>query len=207
MGSKAAIVMFADRDHLSGFRGNLVADQERSEVFAGKILASKAVQVGALSLDAAVWPGKELLCAASFAGFEVACLRRFAQRHPSRLTEEISRLAAGRDAYGVFMHSVEDWAAFAVWSGGKLIRAVSASPEFGVIEDIGNRLQFEEPFWAGTHRTVRNPEYVLPFHPIDLGNEALREFFGFILEGRMDDSCIDPEELELFTFTQVSEAE
>ncbi|MGW2024019.1 DUF6928 family protein [Streptomyces decoyicus] len=34
-------------------------------------------------------------------------------------------------------------------------------------------------------RRVRpTPGYARPFHPIDLGNEALKQFFGFLLEGR-----------------------
>ncbi|WP_432705771.1 DUF6928 family protein [Amycolatopsis taiwanensis] len=51
---------------------------------------------------------------------------------------------------------------------------MSLNPEFGVIEDIGD-LSFEVPFWEGEHSV---PGYGLPFRPIDLGNEALREFFG-----------------------------
>ncbi|WP_420371475.1 hypothetical protein [Kribbella sandramycini] len=33
-----------------------------------------------------------------------------------------------------------------------------------------------------------------------MGNAALKKFFGFFLEGREDDSCIDPEEIELPSF-------
>ncbi|MEV5608278.1 hypothetical protein [Streptomyces sp. NPDC052225] len=116
------------------------------------------------------------------------------------MSDWVARIAGERDAFAVFMQSAEDWAAFAVWSGGKLVRSLSLNPSSGIIEDVGERLAFENDFWAG-RKSVRSAEsYDLPFHPIDLGNEALREFFGFILEGREDESCIDPEEVEIPAF-------
>ncbi|WP_254068710.1 hypothetical protein [Streptomyces sp. TM32] len=98
------------------------------------------------------------------------------------------------------MDSAEDWSAFAVWSRGVLVRGVSLSPDSGIIEDMGDRLPFEAPFWEGRRRVRRTPGYALPFHPIDLGNEALKEFFGFILEGQESASCLDPEEIEIPAF-------
>ncbi|MEV5935901.1 hypothetical protein AB0L56_25000 [Streptomyces sp. NPDC052079] len=64
---------------------------------------------------------------------------------------------------------------------------------------MGQKFPFEQPFWNG-QRPVRASSYRLPFHPIDLGNEALRHFFGFILEGAEDYLCVDPEEVEIPVF-------
>ncbi|MFJ9469886.1 DUF6928 family protein [Streptomyces caniferus] len=98
------------------------------------------------------------------------------------------------------MDSAEDWSAFTVWSGSELVRAVSVNPGSGLIEDVGDRLPFEAPLWEGARRVLHTPGYALPFHPIALGNEALREFFGFILEGRESVGCLDPEGIEIPVF-------
>lgn len=99
------------------------------------------------------------------------------------------------------MHSAEDWAAFAVWAGGGLVRSMSISPGDGVLEDEGDRLPCEGAFWEGDHPVRHAPEYPLPFHPLELGNAVLRECFGFVLEGHEGPDCFDPEDAELLAFT------
>jgi hypothetical protein len=42
--------------------------------------------------------------------------------------------------------------------------------------------------------------YPLPFHPLALGEEALRALFGFVIEGRPDPADLDPEEVPLHGF-------
>jgi len=51
---------------------------------------------------------------------------------------------------------------------GVLQRALTLSPDSGVIEDIGFRLPFEEPSWAGEHPAAdpEEDESVYPFHSI-----------------------------------------
>ncbi|MFB9903775.1 DUF6928 family protein [Allokutzneria oryzae] len=204
MGSKAALVVFAGVDSKKAFQGTPEIDRAKSKKLAESVLGAAVNETGLLALDLAVWPDSGVACVASFPGFEVFCCRGLARNRPSELTEQISRLAAGRDAYGVFMHSAQDWAAFAVWSGGDLVRSLSVIPEAGVIEDRGERLPFELPFWKGERPVRGETNYALPFHPIDFGNEALRKFFCFILEGSEDDSCIDPEKIEIPAFVTAS---
>ncbi|MFI2780100.1 DUF6928 family protein [Streptomyces sp. ALB3] len=200
MGSKAAVVMFVEVNPREVFQGDARIDHPKSKLLAEEILGTVAEEMEPLALDLAVWPSAGIVCAASFPGLEVVCSRELAQSQPSHLTEAISRLADGRDAYGVFMHSTEDWTAFAVWSGGELVRAMSVSPDTGIIEEVGERLPFEAPFWGGERPLRHVLNYALPFHPLELGNEALKAFFGFILEGREDASCFDPEEVEIPAF-------
>lgn len=108
------------------------------------------------------------------------------------------------------MHSVVDWMAFAVWRDGVLIRSLSVAPDDGVIEDIGKRLAFETPYWDGEHPVV-DPEsesdsYPLPFHPLELGEEALRHFFGFQLEGFIDATLLEPGRVPMLCFDATGKA-
>ncbi|MFI9773016.1 DUF6928 family protein [Streptomyces sp. NPDC052415] len=200
MGSKAAVVVFTASEPQGVFRDSGVIDRVRSQHLAETVLRAASCETSLFTLDLAVWPDIGVVCAASFPEYEVVCSQELARSQPSELTDWISHLAGGRDAYAVFMHSAEDWGAFAVWSEGRLLRSLSVNPDSGIIENVGERLPFETPFWGGVHSVRDEAGYSLPFHPIDFGNEALREFFGFILEGREDESCVDPEEVEIPAF-------
>ncbi len=103
------------------------------------------------------------------------------------------------------MHSVVDWFAYGVWTpDGTLRRALSVSSDDEVIEDVGERLPFEEPFWAGAHPAVDDDEeYPLPFHPLELSEAALDHLFGFVFEGwsgMSGDSTVDPFDVTLAGF-------
>ncbi|SEE87956.1 MULTISPECIES: hypothetical protein [unclassified Streptomyces] len=206
MGSKAAVVVVAAGDPRQAFRRVQEIRHDKSKILAERVLGTAARATASLPLDLAVWPDSGTVCAAYLPEFEVICSRELAQSSPSHLTEMVCEWATGRHAYGVFMDSAEDWSAFAVWSGGELVRGVSLSPGSGVIEDLGDRLPFEAPFWEGGRPVRHTPGYALPFHPIDLGNEALKEFFGFILEGRESVGCLDPEEIEIPAFRVATRA-
>nr|WP_167348344.1 hypothetical protein [Streptomyces bicolor] len=71
---------------------------------------------------------------------------------------------------------------------GRLVRSLSLSPDTGIIEDIGQRLPFELPYWEGHHQVEPGApsedegQYPLPFHPLGLGERAMLEFFGFHVE-------------------------
>ena len=102
------------------------------------------------------------------------------------------------------MHSAVDWFAYAIWNEGKLQRSLSLSPESGLLEDIGERLPFEEPYWAGIHPVI-DPEdeessYPLVFHPLELGEAALLDLFGYQLEGVVDPSQLEPDDVLLMRF-------
>lgn len=61
------------------------------------------------------------------------------------------------------MHSVVDWFAFAVWTDGELVRSLSISGGEGrIIEDIGQRLSFEPPYWEGTHPVDDDYRFAFP---------------------------------------------
>ncbi len=89
------------------------------------------------------------------------------------------------------MHSVVDWFAFARRNSGQLVRSLSLSPDSGIMEDIGQRFSFEEPFWSGQPDDSED-DYPFPFHPLELGEAALKEWFGYQLEGLSDRRCLNP---------------
>lgn len=120
--------------------------------------------------------------------------------------ELIRRVARYRRAYAVFMNSITDWAGFAVWEDGALVRSVSLSYSDGLMDDSGEPLPFERPFWEGQRVEGRPEDYPFDFHTSAFGNEALRTFFGFVLEGRWNEEDIDPEEISLEKFDFIDAA-
>jgi hypothetical protein len=102
---------------------------------------------------------------------------------------------------------VVDWFACAIWEGGKLVRSLSLSPDSGILEDIGPRRPFEEPYWAGKYPAIDPADqedgedaYPFPFHPLELGEAALLDFFGYQIEGPVDDTQLEAEEIGLMRF-------
>jgi hypothetical protein len=72
------------------------------------------------------------------------------------------------------------------------------SPDAGIVENTGEPLPFEVPYWAGEHPV--GDGYPLPFHPLDVGDSALRALFGFIIEGRPQRADIDALSVKLAGF-------
>lgn len=75
------------------------------------------------------------------------------------------------------------------------------------MEDIGPRLAFEEPYWSGQFPSSDpededDGEDPHPFvcHPLELGEAALREFFGYQLEGTIDATLLDPGRIPLVRY-------
>lgn len=147
-------------------------------------------------------PDKELLVG-YFQGVSVIAAKEFGIDYPSRLPQRF--IAAGGSGTVTLhaMHSVVDWFAYAHWANGRLVRALSLSPDSGIMEDMGQRLPFEVPYWSGAYPAVEDSaknEYPFPFHPLDLGEAALKALFGYQLEGEIDDSLLDPESIPLVRY-------
>jgi hypothetical protein len=153
-----------------------------------------------------VHPPEGLGYATSVPGAELVCAQHFMVDHPSRLPAHLIEASRGRRLALHAMHSVSDWLAFAVWEDGRLVRSLSLSPGSGIMEDVGDPLPFELPYWNGRHPVEpipgwpRQEPYPLPFHPLELGEEALRALFGFILEGLPRPDDLDPEGVPLLGF-------
>jgi hypothetical protein len=100
------------------------------------------------------------------------------------------------------MHSVVDWFASAQWTNGQLGRSLSLSPDSLSLNTSGNGLPFEEPFGSGQHPASDDAQndYPFQFHPLDLGEAVLKEFFGYHFEGFIDPTLLEPESIPLVKY-------
>lgn len=197
MGAKTAILAFADGDVATALRRGRPPDSAATAELVGEVFTGHdVIPVDSRPLMSATYRGDDTTYAARLPGLDIVCDRRFMVDRPSELPGRLIQLAGNRRVVLHAMHSVTDWLAFAVWEGGELVRSLSLSPDGGVSENIGEPLACEAPFWAGEQPVeVEQDEdaYPLPFHPLELGEEALRELFGFVLEGypHPDDLDVD----------------
>ena len=158
-------------------------------------------RLGETDLFAINPPDREIV-AGAFEGLFVLAAREFSLDNPSQLKSRFLERAPAPDIYLHAMHSVVDWSAFAVWRGGELERSLSLAPDFGIVEDIGEKMDFERPYWGGSHPATQDEEdeYVFPFHPLDLGETVLAELFGFTLEGLPLEDSVEPDEITLLRY-------
>lgn len=200
MGSKSCTLIYTDGEAREVLRAKPTLDRDSALRLAHSLFPSERhtllpdVDIGTL------YPPDDELTVASFKGVSIICAQEFALDRPSQLPVEYLEKAGTQTVYLHAMHSVVDWFAYAVWQNGKLVRSLSLSPDDGILEDIGDKLPFELPYWSG-HHPVGDPDeapehrYPLPFHPLELAEVALLEFVGYQLEGMVSDWLVDPIEI------------
>jgi hypothetical protein len=207
MGAKTALLAFTNGDIRPALRGATRSDLAEAEAFVRQAHPGYAVEaIGEGTLDEGVYPPDDAAYATILAGAELIGDQRFMLDRPSELPGHLVAMGGGRRIILHAMHSVVDWLAFAVWEDGTLIRSLSLSPDGGIEENIGDPYDFELPYWAGQHPVEPMPgwpnqePYPLPFHPLELGEDALRALFGFILEGYPSPDDIEPENVHMHQF-------
>jgi hypothetical protein len=207
VGAKTGLLVYMDTASSGPLRLPAEADPGRTTELVGRLYPGWEVTESArCELGDATYPPDGTAYLGSFPGVDIVCDRHWVGDYPSRLPQHLIDASAGRRLVVHWMHSVVDFLAFAVWENGQLVRSLSVSPDSGVMENIGEPLPFEAPFWAGEHPVEPVPgwpakgPYPLPFHPLDLGEEALRFFFGFVLEGMPKPEDKDPYEVALQGF-------
>ncbi|MFJ5276670.1 DUF6928 family protein [Streptomyces parvulus] len=208
MGAKTGLLVYADGEvpgllRSVGAAGNL----DRTVTMMRRLYPGwEIAQCKGSNLRDGAYPPKGTVYAASWPGVEVIGDQEVMIDAPSRLPEHLLAASAGRRLVLHATHSVVDWLAFAVWEDGRLVRSLSLSPESGIIENIGEPLPFELPYWAGDRPAgipwpgEEEEPYALPFHPIELGEDALRVLCGFIQEGRLQPDDVDADAIELYGF-------
>lgn len=204
MGAKTGVLAYAEGDVRTALRQAGRADLDATTDLIGRLRPDWPLEVvDGSSLGDGIYPPEGIAYAAAFPGIGIVCDRRLMVDYPSQLPEHLVEAGRGRTMLLHAMHSVVDWLAFAVWQDGHLIRSLSLSPDSGIVEDIGDHLPFEAAYWAGKRPVEPEPgwddeePYALPFHPLELGEDALRALFGFVLEGSPDPDDLDPYGVQL----------
>lgn len=205
MGAKTAIFAVGDGDIASLLRQQPVPDPDRTESLVRLAYPGYDIEpISGAELEDTVYPPEDVVYALSSAGLDVICDQRLCRSY----SRPLAALGRGRRAVLHLMHSVSDSLEYAIWEDGQLVRRLSLDPS-GAEEDFGQRLDFEEPFWAGEHPVPQPlPGWPyqhegpgpLPFHPLDLGDEALRHLLGFSLEGRRQPDDVDASTISMLGF-------
>lgn len=198
------MIVYSDEQSSEKLKRNPELDVQKTDKLIASLFPNEKLEKidnGNLSFTS---PPDAVIYAGCFEGISVIAAKEFCIDYPSQLDTRFIEKAGTRNIYLHAMHSVVDWFAFAKWEDGHLIRSLSLSPDSGILEDIGEKLPFEAPFWQGAH-SVADPEdedddYPFKFHPLELGEEALRSCFGYQLEGFFDKSLIDPENISLLGY-------
>jgi len=205
MGAKTWMAVYADGSVPTLLRAQPVLNRNASEIVAKRLFPKEMLtplEDGDLSFTS---PPDDELLVGCLGGVTILAAAEFGRDRPSTLPSAFIEESRGRTLYLHAMHSVVDWFAYAVWRDAKLGRALSRSPDDGIIEDIGTPQPFEEPYWNGDHPAVDPSEedeaaYPFPFHPLELGEAALGALFGYHLEGPIDASLLEPESIPLARF-------
>src|SRR5262245_55119705 len=183
MGEKTRMLVYADSNAREALRTNPQLDRQSTQALATTLFPREKLEVVGDADLSYTFPPDNI---GSFPGVSIIAAKEFGIDHPSMLPQRFI-VAAGAGIVTLHaMHSVVDWIAFAQWTNGKLVRSLSLSANSGILEDIGKRLAFEQPFWSGEHPAVDEYEEEeagacpFPFHPLDLGEAALQELFGYL---------------------------
>jgi hypothetical protein len=206
MGAKDWMLFYADDDPRETLRAAPPIDRDATRTLVERLHPRRdIVEIDDGSLFDNPNPPDGSVYAACLPGLSVVCTGEVALDVPSKLDPRFLACADGRTVYLHAMHSSVDWFAYAIWEGdGRLRRALSLSPDHGIMENTGAPLAFEEPYWAGDLPVDDgDPDfrYPLPFHPLELAEDALRALFGFNFEGEYHADDPDLERIALAGFS------
>lgn len=204
MGAKTWMAVYSDGNAKQMLASRPELGRNASFEFAVKLFPTESLQPledGSLLFTN---PPDDEILVGCFPGVSVVAAKEFAIDYPSKLPSTLVDATKGNTVHIHAMHSVVDWFAYAIWKNGELVRSLSISPDNGVMEDLGAKQPFEIPYWDGKHPAVDPEEepdgYPLPFHPLELGEAALLDFFGYQLEGVVDPAHLEAEEIPLMRF-------
>jgi len=205
MGAKTWMLVYANGDAREILKSRPGLDREATLALANRLFPNERLEPLEDGCLTCTNPPDGEIVIGCFPGVAILAAKEAAVDRPSGIDPALVDPALGTTIYSHAMHSVVDWFAFSVRAGGKLLRSFSVSPDSEIMEDIGAKLPFEAPFWAG-ERPAIDPEeedasdYPLPFHPLEMGEAALLELFGYQLEGPMIDSALESDSVPLMRF-------
>jgi hypothetical protein len=200
MGAKTWMIVYADGKAREALLARPELDREATMKLATALFPEEnltPLDDGDLSYTC---PPDDEMCIGCFPGVSVVAAKEFGIDYPSQLPVRFIEAGGKGTVTTHAMHSVVDWFAYAQWTNGELSRSLSLSPDSGIMEDIGGRFPFEEPYWSGLHPAVEDEDeedYPFPFHPLELGEAALAALLGYQLEGFVDQSLLEPKTVPL----------
>ena len=205
MGAKDWLLVFSDGDARKILRSRPVLDRALAASVAQRLYPDRVVTpIDDGSFDENLNPEDGEIYVAAYPGLVIVATTDVAEDFPSQISPALLTAIPAAEVYVHAQHSVVDWFAYAIWSQGTLRRALSLSPDSGILENIGTPLPFEAPYWAGERpvgdETDEDDEateggesedegYPLPFHPLELAEDALAELLGFQFEGDATDTA------------------
>lgn len=206
MGAKTAMVLYAEGDVAAALRVARQFDRAATAALVERLFPGReVVPLNDSCLDYEINPDLDTVYAGVFSGLTVICAGELSESSAADLRQTVVAQGNGRRVIFHSMHSVSDFLAFAVWGqDGTLERALCVKPNRGVVDDRGDRLAFEQVYWAGEHPVDDDDDdgdpYPFPFHPLELGEAALAALCGFVLEGSVPDGMPDLEAVPLAGF-------
>ncbi|WP_404869767.1 DUF6928 family protein [Kitasatospora griseola] len=208
MGYRTSLLVYTDGEVPALLRQADVSDPGRTVAMMKRLTPGRTIEPTApVRLWDGLYPPFGDAFAASFPGVDIVCDRRLISERPSELPAPLVAASAGRRLILHGMHSVVGWSAFAVWEDGRLVRSLSLCPDDGFIEDLGERLPFETPYWAADCNadTIPWPDRAedpnaLPFHALALGVAALHALCGIDLDGPPGPNAVDGAAVQLHGF-------
>jgi hypothetical protein len=204
MGSRNWMLAFSDADAATILRERPALDHVAAQALAERLYPDRMImpiEEGTLGDNCA--PAPDELYLACYPGLTIICTMDAAVQQPSELAQRLRNAAPARDVHLHATHSVVDAFSYGFWRDGQLRRSLAMTADDGIVEDIGDHLPFEAPFWAGDPPSDAAPDddYPLPFHPLDLAEAAMRDLLGFGFEGEIKADDPDPFDLPVAGFT------
>ena len=204
MGAKTWMLVYGSGDVSKILKAEPVLDRQATTALVARLFPGEHLVEGADTTLSFTCPNDDEIIAASLGGVVVVAAKECRIERPSTLPSALVNALPGHDVTLHVMHSTVDWFAFATWRGGVLQRSLSLAPDDGILEDIGERLPFEAPYWDGMHPAVDaddpDDDYPFVFHPLELGEAALLALFGYQLEGVDDPSEVAAGDIAVMRF-------
>lgn len=190
MAANTALLVYADSSPIDVLRSYPVLDKPATRALVERLFPGAVIEeAGDVLLADALDPPEDIVYVGCFNNLDVVCGWGLVADRPSQLREDVRHASDRRAVHLVAMHGDADWCMYGTWEHDQPVRAFSACPDPGVLEDLGDHLAFEEPFLS-----TGTADAGLAFDPDELGKAALRHFFGFSVDGEHSErDDVDPE--------------
>ena len=159
MGAKTWMLVYSIANAADTLKAGVNLDRAATDALISKLFPNENLEADKDECLAYTNPPENKIYAGCFGDVSVLAAREFAIECPSTLEPHFIDASIGNNIYLHAMHSVVDWLSFAKWSNGKLVRALSLSPDTGIVEVIGDKLDFEMEYWQGKHPAL-DPEMI-----------------------------------------------